>query len=206
MNQSSMTQPAQQSMGLKVLRVFAGVFGGMGLLVSLPMTLFALVMAFDPGSKHSVGIGLAVTFFFGLCALVSAAMTFFAFKPRKQAPFMLDANMERQILQIANMQQGVLTIGSLAMNSSLSTEQAQISLDELVRRGVATTTFDADGLLVYRFAGLSRGPAHVSHQKSSAQMGLDAFDQELARTSFDFDSSRADAEQAAHHSHNKKQS
>lgn len=192
--------------GSKFLRVIAGMMGGFGGLLSLPLFLASVIGLTD--SDASLGIAIAVAVFFGLCALVSTAMLVFAFKPRKEAPFVVDAQIERQVLQIANNQRGVLTLGSLAMNSSLSSEQAQLTLDEMVRRNIATTTFDQDGMLLYRFAGLSRGPAHVVHQKSGAQAELDAFDRELGRTSLDFDSSQAPAhhDQAAHHSPYKKNS
>ena len=192
------------------LRVVLGLMGSFGALMSLPcfvaFALDSLGLATIGSSGNEMG-SLIIAVFTFLSSLMSLAMLFFAIKPDKKEPFRLTPELEKQILMIASAYQGHLSLAALVMRSSLDAEQAQLSLDELVRRGLATTTFDEDGLLIYRFAGLARGPAQVAHQRSGARADLDAFDRELAQgmrgeTSFDFqDASREEHSQQAHHQH-----
>lgn len=176
------------------LRAVLGIMGSFGMLMSLPCFVVAMTEVLGVstiGTASNMTGALIIGVFTFLSSLMSLAMLVFAFKPEKKEPFQLTPDLEKQILRIASAYQGHLSLAALVMRSSLDAEHAQFSLDELVRRGLATTTFDEDGLLIYRFAGLARGPAQVAHQRSGARADLDAFDRELSqgapgKTSFDF--------------------
>ncbi|CAN0499439.1 unnamed protein product, partial [Laminaria digitata] len=72
---------------------------------------------------------------------------------------------ERQILSLAQREDGILSIASVALNTELSIDQSALALEELERRGVATTWINEDGDLVYRFASLSRGAPRAQGER-----------------------------------------
>lgn len=187
-----------------------GISGALGMLMSLPCVAAMLVDLVSKGlSAPNMTGGVLIGVFAMIVSMISAFLLFMAFKPRKEPPFKMTAELERQVLNVARTQDGQLSLASLVMNSSLDTDQAQIALDNVVRKGLAAATFDDDGLLIYRFAGLSRGPAHVSPQRNMAQYELDAFDRQLGTptdgTQFDFqEDSSSSQQQDVHSQHSRK--
>ena len=59
---------------------------------------------------------------------------------------------ERIVLSLARSQRGQLTPTMIAVNSSLSLEQAEAKLNELVDKGYASLEVAGDGRLIYTFA------------------------------------------------------
>lgn len=191
----------------KTGRIVSGIFGTLMGLVSLPCVL-ATVADIAQGTDNVTG-ALILGSFFSLTGLLSLFMLYYAAFgwKKKDKEWALEEWQERQILALAQREGGVLSIASLALNSQLSTEDAQKALEELERRQVATTWLDDAGALVYRFPAFSTGAPAASHAGNQHQADLNAFDRELQQSNQTFDFSepeRAPNQAPQYHAHDHK--
>ena len=159
-------------------RIFLGAFSVLIGLVSFPCTAAAIYDLIS-GTQNVSG-ALIMGIFFAMMSVVSVGLFYFAARGKKEAPFQVTEWHERRVLELARREGGLLSIGSVALNTELSIDQSSIVLEELERRGVANTWINDEGDLVYRFAALSQGPAHAQHRPQNPAMSeLDAFDRQL---------------------------
>ena len=191
--------PPQTSLASRLGRSVSAALGALGLLLSAPCVVAVMTqLAAVPTDSVDFALLMLLGTFSAMMSLFSLLMLYSVVKRPKAQPFLVDHAVEQQVLGAAERQRGVLTLATLAMNSSMSTEQAQLALDMMVSRGVATTGFDEDGLMLYRFAGLARGSSRGEAIKSVTQLDFEAFDRDLesGATSLDF-SEREEPAQSA---------
>jgi hypothetical protein len=163
-------------------------------MVSFPCTA-AAIYDLIAGTDNVTG-SLIMGIFFAMMAVVSIGLFYLAMRGKKEEPFRMTEWHERQVLALARNEGGLLSIGSVALNTQMSIDQSALVLEELERRGVATTWINDEGDLVYRFAALSQGPARAQHQPQNPAMSeLDAFDRQLQEATGDADRYQFDFEQ-----------
>lgn len=63
---------------------------------------------------------------------------------------------EKEILKLAKERQGILTVASASLDSSLSIEETEKVLSELSDRGYARMEVEDDGTISYRFPDFAR--------------------------------------------------
>ncbi|MBN1241206.1 MAG: hypothetical protein JXA15_00705 [Spirochaetales bacterium] len=72
--------------------------------------------------------------------------------PRKAAPRPIDPLLPVRILKLAEKRSGKLTVSAAAMALEIGLDQAQAGLEELERRGAASSEIDEEtGLMAWRF-------------------------------------------------------
>jgi uncharacterized membrane protein len=116
----------------------------------------SLVVDAAAGKDTSDSIG-------GAAVLVAvSAMSLFgafrSFRPRtRREPRLSEDERERKALGLARAAGGKLTQAELALDSSLSLDEARKVLDGLVEKGAAELEVSSSGALVYAFPGLISG-------------------------------------------------
>lgn len=130
----------------ELFKFLVGIFmTGLGLFVLLG---FALSIGKDSIGVSIVGIILSLAMTGGGSWLIRTALI--GSKKRK-----LHAT-ENQVLKIAAINGGILTIAHLAMQANIPVEQAEIMLNTMQEQGLAQIQVDDKGTLIYEFAGLLR--------------------------------------------------
>lgn len=175
-------------------QIFLGAFSVLIGLVSMPCTAAAIYDLIS-GTDNVTG-SLIMGIFFAMMSVVSVGLFYLAVRGKKEAPFRMTEWHERQVLSLAQREGGLLSIGSVALNTEMSIDQSAVVLEELERRGVASTWINDEGDLVYRFAALSQGPARAQNRPQSPAMNeLDAFDRQLQEATGDADNYQFDFDQ-----------
>ncbi len=64
---------------------------------------------------------------------------------------------EKQVLRLAQQHGGRLSVPEIAVNTSMSTDQAEAFMEELTRKGYVDIQVTGSGAIVYEFYGMSDG-------------------------------------------------
>lgn len=98
----------------------------------------------------SVGL-LGLVFPRNLTSPVTANRSDYAGPPAPEAPSEERTTQEREILQLARQHEGELTVGDVAINTSLSLDEARQVLDQLAFRSFCSKQVIPNGAVLYHF-------------------------------------------------------
>ena len=160
-----------------------GAVGSLFSVVSLPCVAASIFDVLS-GSENMSGAIIMGAFFGGILA-VGFGLLYFALRPEKVDTTDADRERERWVLDAARRANGVLTAPALAVDSTMTVEEATAALETLRERGVATPDVNEMGQMIYIFAAFYKaGPVSASDQ-----IEMDDFDRRLAESgvSLDFD-------------------
>lgn len=136
------------------------------------------------GADNLVG-ALIVGSFFTIVAAIGIFTFWRGFRAPKTQPLIIDAHLERQILQQAQQAGGILSVTALAMNSNLTLQQAEEALDEFHRRGFAQTTVSDSGTIEYAFPDLQNEVTLDDLDREIQQAVAEAESKEKVHQSYD---------------------
>ena len=131
-----------------LVRVSVLVMGVLTVLFSLPFTAYGVAELF---TSADTGAALMLIFFFGICSMIGAGMSYWGFKRPKKRTVLEDPDLERRLLQFARNHRGVVTVSQLAAESPLSASEARTVLERLERVGICHSAPSSTGGLFYRF-------------------------------------------------------
>ncbi|MFU8804741.1 MAG: hypothetical protein ACNA8W_13080 [Bradymonadaceae bacterium] len=137
----------------KAARTIKGIIGAFLVLFSMPcvaMMIHDIIVGTD-NLAGAIGAGG----FFGILATIGFFLIYLATRKPPERPLQIDERTERMILHVARINEGKLTQAHLAMQSSLTLEQASIVLTEFERRGVAYSVVGHAGGMEYVFPDLA---------------------------------------------------
>lgn len=129
------------------------------ILVGLGFCLFGAIFvvgglanALDPREGSSALIFVLATLFFGIAPLVlGCGILMWSFRRRSQRN---KETHERLILSLARQRGGRLTVADVALNTSLSSDQAQKLLEQCHLDGLSYVDVSDQGVVEYIFQGL----------------------------------------------------
>lgn len=129
-----------------------------GLILVLFSSPCVIAMLFDliTGADNLLGALMAGTFFTVLAALGIYLLVLGARTPAEDE-LIIDANLERKVLRLAQGNDGRLTPAHLTMESMLSLDEAEEVLVELERQGHAQSSVTRGGAVEYVFPSLETG-------------------------------------------------
>lgn len=119
------------------------------ILFGLTMILGSFIMMAQHNPKYTLTSNLALMIITGIIPLVVGVLFFL--NTRKKNRMQLNDQLENIILKLAKANNGKLTAGEVAMNSSLSVEQAKKYLDNLCIKGEVDLFISDSGISVYKF-------------------------------------------------------
>lgn len=200
------TPPAPKQPG-NGSRVFAGIFGFMITLFTLPCMAVGFGQMIERGVQGG-DVGMIV--FLMMLTVPGALLLRHAFKKPAQAPALPAPQMERMVLELARRSGGELSVPQLAVEGNLSIEESKRVLEDMREREIASVWVGDNGSTVYQFLAFQPRQGREVVEESE----FDAFDRELAAAmesqgvAFDFEddakSAPANAEQQhPYYQHNK---
>ncbi|CAN0551439.1 unnamed protein product, partial [Laminaria digitata] len=99
-------------------RIAGVIFSVLIGLVSFPCTTVAMVELIQGSANVSGNVIMGI--FFAMMSVVSIALFYFSVRKKKEPPFQINEWHERQILSLAQREDGILSIASVALNTELS--------------------------------------------------------------------------------------
>ena len=130
-----------------------------GALMALLYSLFAMLMLFAAigdlfsGDAENPGIVAGLAIFFAITAFFGTRWgwrTLNEGKPKAAT----EEDRQKEVLRLAAQNGGQLSVSQLCNMSSLSLDDSQQALDDMMRKQVADIIVDDDGAIFYRFQGL----------------------------------------------------
>ncbi len=94
--------------------------------------------------------------FAGIIPCIRGGVRFFTgrslpFRTQRQLPEKSSGSLERQILSVAKSENGKITPAVVALNSNVTLEQAEKTLEDMVKRGYASMEVRESGTVEYVF-------------------------------------------------------
>ncbi len=164
-------------------RVFLGMFGAIGLLLSLP----CFGLAIDQSTTEGTLIFLIMT----AAILIPSIFTIykaFASPKLSAAVVQQQENTERRILQTARAKNGRVSAIHIAANTLLTIEQATYALEQLEKRGLIYSEITNEGGIDFIF------PDFLAPGFLKATTDFEEFDKRLAEENHIFDHDSAQQE------------
>ena len=138
-----------------MFRKIAGFFAGY---VSLCSAVITCAAAGDmlAGGEESPGLMAGMAIFFGVITWGSFKLSKSLFADPNKEPTkpVIQKSHEQQILDLAIMSDGTLTIAEIAAHTPLSVADAKAGIEALTKEGIASVEFDDKQDIYYRFPGL----------------------------------------------------
>ncbi len=126
-----------------------------GLALCLFGALFAvggLANAIEPPEGQSAAVFVLLTLFLGVVPFVGGM--WMCVWSRRRSKMRLVESQERLILQLAQQRGGRLTVADVALNTALSSNQAQLLLEQYHLDGLSRVGVSDGGVVEYTFQGL----------------------------------------------------
>ena len=138
-----------------MFRKIGGFFAGYVCLCSAVLTCAAAgdMLA---GDEESPGLMAGMMIFFGVITWGSYKLSksLFADPTNTGDKPLAKKSHEQQILDLAIMSDGTLTIAEIAAHTPLSVAEAKAGIEALTKEGIASVEFDEKQDIYYRFPGL----------------------------------------------------